>query len=110
MKKLKLSTVAILCAFLGGVGGGIQSGCGTSTLQDLWHNPAVQAEVASAEQLAIQLAQEWLAQHRGVSARSAATGPDQSGVQEVESKVHAKYPNLPPNIVHDIVVTKFAEQ
>jgi hypothetical protein len=104
MKKL-LALLAIIT-----IGLSFQS-CGTLTTnaQQIWSNPAIQAQLAAAEQMAIQFYHTWITTHLGAS-RNLKSPSTQSGMASARAAIKAKYPDMPDSVISNIVTAKFAGQ
>ncbi len=103
MKKL-LSLLAVLTLAVATMGISTCATTGSSILS----NPAVQAEIAAAEQIALHFAEQWITTGKLGATRSLRSSGAQSQMAKAKATIKANYPNMPDNMINDIVAAKFA--
>ncbi len=79
--------------------------------QDVWNNPAVQAEIARLEQQAISYVAQWIVFH--VGNRGASNIPPSAvkiGIGTVTGKMAAENPTVDRRLIEKLVTAAFAEK
>jgi hypothetical protein len=76
-------------------------------LTNLWNSPAVQAEIANAERIAMDFFANWFATHLGAS-RNARSTSGQSAINGATAAIRAQHPDMPDSVARNIAAAKFA--
>jgi hypothetical protein len=106
--KILYSLVAVALLALTSCATNPFSNVGTD-VKNFWNSPAVQAEIASAEQIAENFFLNWFTTHLGAT-RNAKSASGQSVINGATAAIKAQHPDMPDSVARNIATAKFARQ
>jgi hypothetical protein len=111
-KLLSLIAAAASIASLGALTF-VNTSCETlkTTASDFWNNTGIQEQIKAAQEIALQFAIDWFNANKFFAKKSLKRTTSQFSAENAAiSTIRSKYPDMPPNLVKDIVKAKFAEK